>query len=131
MFFSVSDTGIGMASGQLDKIFEAFSQADLSTTRKYGGTGLGLAITQHFCHLMGGGVHVVSEQGEGSTFTAMLPLRIPHHERRRHLSRILVIDDDPAALHIMSHFLSLKGFDVRTAASGVACANTTTCRRQW
>ncbi len=150
VFFSISDTGIGMAPGQLDKIFEAFSQADLSTTRKYGGTGLGLAITQHFCHLMGGGVHVVSEQSKGSTFTVMLPLRVPRdeylfagdeeaprngiaalgqrlsglhediaHERRKHVSRILVIDDDPATLHIMSHFLSLKGFDVRTAASGV------------
>ncbi|HEX22239.1 MAG TPA: HAMP domain-containing protein, partial [Chromatiales bacterium] len=136
VFFSVSDTGIGMASGQLEKIFEAFSQADLSTTRKYGGTGLGLAIAQHFCHLMEGGIHVVSEQTNGSTFTVMLPLRTPHedhlfagddeaprsgvaalgqrlagkhdgieHERRKHVSRILVIDDDPAILHIMSHFL--------------------------
>ena len=150
VFFSVSDTGIGMAPAQLEKIFEAFSQADLSTTRKYGGTGLGLAITQHFCHLMGGGIHVVSEEGKGSTFSVMLPLKQPADdqlfaaadeaggegsaahsqrlsrtpkevgkERRKHVSRILVIDDDPATLHIMSHFLSLKGFDVRTAASGV------------
>ncbi|NIR42846.1 MAG: GAF domain-containing protein [Gemmatimonadetes bacterium] len=74
MSFSVSDTGIGMTPEQMDKLFEAFSQAEASTTSKYGGTGLGLAITRHFCEMMGGDVHVESGPGQGSTFTIELPV---------------------------------------------------------
>jgi signal transduction histidine kinase len=74
MSFSVSDTGIGMTPEQMDKLFEAFSQAEASTTSKYGGTGLGLAITKHFCEMMGGDVSVESAAGEGSTFTIQLPV---------------------------------------------------------
>ncbi len=73
LVFRVSDTGIGMSSEQMDRLFEAFSQADASISRKYGGTGLGLAVTRRFCHLMGGDVHVESAPGKGSTFTMQLP----------------------------------------------------------
>ena len=71
--FRVTDTGIGMTRDQVDKIFEAFTQADNSTTRKYGGTGLGLTITKKFCEMMGGDISVSSEPGVGSTFTIQLP----------------------------------------------------------
>ncbi len=73
MMFRVTDTGIGMTPDQMDRLFEAFSQAEASTTSKFGGTGLGLAITRRFCHMMGGDVEVESSRGSGSTFTIRLP----------------------------------------------------------
>ena len=74
--FAVSDTGIGMTPEQLGRLFQAFQQADSSTSRKYGGTGLGLVITRKFCELMGGSVNVTSELGQGSTFTMELPAEV-------------------------------------------------------
>ena len=76
MIFSVSDTGIGMTPEQLAKLFEAFTQADAATTRRYGGTGLGLALSRRFCRMMGGDVTVESEAGRGSTFTIRLPAHV-------------------------------------------------------
>jgi signal transduction histidine kinase len=73
--FRVADTGIGMTDEQLRKLFQAFSQADASTARRYGGTGLGLAITRHFCRMLDGEVSVESRPGEGSVFTLVLPAR--------------------------------------------------------
>jgi signal transduction histidine kinase len=74
--FDVVDSGIGMTPEQLGRMFQAFSQADASTSKKYGGTGLGLALSRKFCLLMGGDMSVVSEYGKGSTFTATIPAEV-------------------------------------------------------
>jgi signal transduction histidine kinase len=74
--FRVTDSGIGMTHQQLKHIFKAFSQADTSTTRKYGGTGLGLTISRHFCQMMGGKITAFSKLGQGSTFTVCLPVHV-------------------------------------------------------
>lgn len=78
--FDVIDTGIGMTTEQLSRLFQAFSQADASTTRKYGGTGLGLLITKNFCQLMGGEITVKSIPDKGTTFSMTIPLHIPEIE---------------------------------------------------
>jgi phosphate/phosphite/phosphonate ABC transporter binding protein len=82
--FEVTDSGIGMTAEQMDKLFQDFTQADSSTTRKYGGTGLGLAISRRFCRMMGGDIAVTSQSGKGSIFTVTLPVSAAHkmHEER-------------------------------------------------
>ena len=75
--WTVSDTGPGIASGDLDKLFKSFSQIDSSATRKHGGTGLGLAISQRFCQMMGGRISVESEPGIRTAFTIHLPIASP------------------------------------------------------
>ena len=129
---AVRDTGIGLSSEQVGRLFQEFVQADSSTTRKYGGTGLGLAISRRFCQMMGGDISVESELGKGSTFTIRLPARIesvqPAPRRRVQPERrsvkpvkgalILVIDDDQTVCELMSRHLEREGFVVRTATGG-------------
>ena len=133
--FRVRDTGIGMSSDQMNKLFKAFTQADASTTRKYGGSGLGLAITRHFCQMMGGDVTVESVPGSGSTFTIKVPAVVVSSKHERHdtafiskearvteaapgASTILVIDDDPTVHDLMRRFLTKEGYRVAIAPGG-------------
>ncbi len=135
--FQVTDTGIGMSAEQIVKLFQDFTQADASTTRKFGGTGLGLALTRRFCQMMGGDVTVRSVPGEGSVFTIKLPAvmraadpepvpvaggpgegrgvgdLLPHDA-----SCVLVIDDDPVQRDLMQRFLGREGFRVLVAEGG-------------
>jgi CheY-like chemotaxis protein/anti-sigma regulatory factor (Ser/Thr protein kinase) len=139
--FAVSDTGIGIAAGKIDYVFEEFTQADDSTTRDYGGTGLGLAISRRFCQLLGGDLKARSELGEGSTFTIRVPAILPEGKdlhpsadtamtpdmaeteleglrKAGPGATVLVIDDDPEACEIIERYLTKDGYTVATAASG-------------
>ncbi|MEO6906706.1 MAG: response regulator, partial [Abditibacteriaceae bacterium] len=142
--FRIADTGIGMTEEQLIKLFQTFTQADTSTTRKFGGSGLGLALTRRFCQMMGGDVTVNSVPGESSTFTIKVPAVVsepdpsepeistplevlPTIARDTHAlvealpsigSSILVIDDDANQRELMRRFLTGEGFFVQTASNG-------------
>lgn len=142
--FAVRDTGIGMTEEQLGRLFAAFSQADVSTTRRYGGTGLGLVISRRFARMMGGDVDVSSAPGEGSVFTLVLPARVSEVEAESAeedepqvgieslaeallrgsgpgtAGTILVIDDDPGTHDLIRRSLSREGFRVEGAAEGAA-----------
>jgi PAS domain S-box-containing protein len=129
LLFHVADSGIGMTAAQMAKLFEAFSQADASTTRHYGGTGLGLAISKRFCQMMGGDITVASEPGRGSTFTVSLPATAPESRTEPASApaaatgtgtagTVLVVDDDPAARNLLGRFLGKEGFRVEEAADG-------------
>jgi signal transduction histidine kinase len=74
--FQVCDTGIGLTEAQIAGLFQPFTQADSSLSRKFGGTGLGLSISQHYCQMLGGEICVESQFGQGSKFTAKLPWRV-------------------------------------------------------
>ncbi len=132
--FAVIDNGIGMSPEQLTRLFQAFSQADASTTSKYGGTGLGLAISKQFAQMMLGDITVTSTADEGSTFTIRLPFtmeikkpKVVNHPTQR-LTRspfpnekrpkILVIDDDKDIRFIITEILDQSGYEVFTAGSG-------------
>jgi PAS domain S-box-containing protein len=128
--FRVRDTGIGMTEEQLQRLFQRFSQADSSTTRRFGGTGLGLALTKALAHLMGGDIDVESVAGQGTTFTIRLPadLRIETGSGPGPFDQavpedgdgpeVLVIDDDAPTRDLLSRFLMREGFRVRTAVDG-------------
>jgi len=135
ILFQVSDTGVGMSPEQSAKIFEAFTQADASTTRKFGGTGLGLAITREFSRIVGGDITVASELGKGSTFSMRVPVRLPgtaaaerneetrvpeepHSELSGDRPLVLLIDDDLTVHDLVRRFLHKEGFRTVCAASG-------------
>jgi len=121
----VKDSGIGMTPEQMGRLFKAFSQADSSTTRKYGGTGLGLNITQKFCQMMGGDITVESEIGKGSSFIIELPALVvdkkvaaPPEVKSSNkpfnplAKTILVIDDDPTTHDLIEKAFTLQGFNI-------------------
>lgn len=124
--FSVKDTGIGISSEQQKKLFQSFSQADSSTTRKFGGTGLGLVISKKLVEMMGGSIAVSSELGEGSEFSFTIafdrsqtqvssaPL-LKHHFNNL---RILIVDDNETSRNILSESLEIMGCEVDLAESG-------------
>ena len=127
----ISDTGIGMTLEQMGKLFQAFSQADSSTVRKYGGTGLGLTISRKFSEVLGGELNVTSKLNDGSVFTVRLPVRpapatvavapvqvSPQPSTSGGPPSVLVIDDDPHTRDLMVRFLQKEGFSAQTASDG-------------
>jgi signal transduction histidine kinase/CheY-like chemotaxis protein len=120
--FSVSDTGIGMSRAQLAKLFEAFTQADSSITRKYGGTGLGLTISRQLVELMGGTIGVTSTPGAGSCFSFTVPLGVGADEDAASTTlgqaRVLVVDDSAGAREALLEMLGAHGIRASAAASG-------------
>lgn len=124
--FTVRDTGIGMSQAQMDKLFEAFTQADSSTTRKYGGTGLGLSISKQLVELMNGRIWAESAPGSGSKFIFTARFRkaeqpsgkpAPSYPELGGL-RVLAVDDNESCRHILESYLQAFGFDVTTADGG-------------
>jgi signal transduction histidine kinase/CheY-like chemotaxis protein len=130
--FEITDTGIGMTEEQIGKLFEAFTQADSSTTRNFGGTGLGLNITKHFVEMLGGSISVSSTPGKGSAFTVFLPDRVleesaPLAAREIDLSglqlsktaiNVLIVDDDNAVHDVLGATLGKEGYNLWHARDG-------------
>ncbi len=133
----VKDSGIGMDADQLGRLFKAFTQADASTSSKYGGTGLGLAISKQFAQMMGGDITVSSTPGAGALFTLRVPARVKpgrspyalveaekekekekEAEKVAPKGRILVIDDDEAVHAVLTNMLTREGYSTRTARDG-------------
>lgn len=124
--FSVSDTGIGMTPEQRSRLFESFSQADTSTTRKFGGTGLGLSISKRLVELMDGKIWVKSEAERGSTFAFNVTMKATDSDDDRSINiperlsglRILVQDENPAIREVIMMILISYSFRVRVVATG-------------
>jgi len=126
--FQVQDSGIGMTEEQVQRVFREFTQADESTTRRFGGTGLGLALSRKLTTILGGELLVVSEPGKGSTFTLQVPLGGPPQEAAlkallkaqsgTHQRKVLIIDDDPAMREGLSRMLTQEGFWAAVAQNG-------------
>ncbi|MEB3319603.1 MAG: response regulator [Cyanobium sp.] len=122
--FAVQDTGIGMTEEQMARLFQSFSQADISTTRRYGGTGLGLCICQRLLEMMGGAISVTSRPGEGSCFTARARFGRAAAPRPRIVPaaldrmRVLLVDDNPVALEVMAGLLASMPLRCSEAGSG-------------
>ncbi|MGA9574558.1 MAG: ATP-binding protein [Lysobacterales bacterium] len=130
---SVTDTGIGMTTDQLTKVFDEFTQADESTTRQFGGTGLGLSICKKFAELMGGRIDAESTPGKGTSFTFVVPAIAKDivseeisqgqgeedaAEQVEGLARVLVVDDDVTSRELSRRILSKRGYSVITAEDG-------------
>jgi len=123
--FSVRDTGVGLTGEQQGKLFQAFSQADSSTTRKYGGTGLGLTISKRLVNMMKGEIWVESEPGRGSEFIFTARFGLARKVPRKHLEptadlrgmRVLVVDDNASSREILQTLLESMSFEVSVAAS--------------
>jgi len=113
-----------MSEEQVSKLFQAFTQADVSTSKRFGGTGLGLTITREFCRMMGGDVEVESEEGVGSTFTIRLPRRVVEADSYESEvgegdgPLVLVIDDDGSSRDLVRRHLERDGYRVATASDG-------------
>ncbi|AMK77521.1 MULTISPECIES: hybrid sensor histidine kinase/response regulator [Methylomonas] len=128
--FSVRDTGIGMTTEQLDHLFQAFTQADGSITRRFGGTGLGLTISKRLVEMMGGNLAVQSQLGEGSLFEFTLLLPFPAEQKARqipgnlHSMRVLIVDDLDISRQMLRDILLAWGFQVEEAASGIEALET-------
>jgi signal transduction histidine kinase/DNA-binding response OmpR family regulator/HPt (histidine-containing phosphotransfer) domain-containing protein/tetratricopeptide (TPR) repeat protein len=125
--FAISDTGIGMTAEQLNRLFQPFSQADGSTSRKYGGTGLGLSISQHLVELMGGKIQVETAEQCGSTFWFDLPFTLAEDNPAPPIlppilqnARVLAVDDNPMALQILVQSLQSLSLRVDSAKCGVS-----------
>jgi PAS domain S-box-containing protein len=124
--FSVRDTGIGMTTEQQNKLFQAFSQADTSTTRKYGGTGLGLTISKRLVNMMGGEIWIESEPGQGTTFNFTADFGLGKETVKRHFEpspdlrglKVLVVDDNATSREILQDILESFSFEVYLSASG-------------
>ncbi len=124
LLFEVKDTGIGISAEKQRSLFDSFTQADTSTTRKYGGTGLGLAISQHLVSLMGGQIQIKSKINRGSNFYFKLTFHKQRHPAKEQMlaelgdTRVLVIDDNEAARMILQNILRSFSMQVDTVSSG-------------
>ncbi|MGD9267501.1 MAG: PAS domain S-box protein, partial [Desulfobacterales bacterium] len=124
--FSVKDTGIGLTKEQAGKLFQSFTQADTSTTRKYGGTGLGLAISKKLVNMMGGDIWVESQYGQGTTFSFTADLGLGKERAKKRFApspdlrgrKALVVDDNATSRDILKDMLESFTFEVTVAASG-------------
>ena len=125
---TVSDTGIGMSTEAIERLFQPFVQADASTTRRFGGTGLGLAIARRLCHQMGGGIRVESRLGRGSRFVVLIPVTVvskpvepaacPDTPEEIGEAHVLIAEDNATNQLVLSLFLRKLGLSFEIAVNG-------------